>query len=254
MVTSALDPIEHAGDRPLLECKNLCAWYGSAKILFDLNLHVNPGEVVALMGRNGAGKSTTLKSLMGLMAKTSGTVKFLGQDHHALEPFEVAKRGLSYVPEDRRIFTDLTVIENLKVARQGKRHFPDGQEAPFWDFESLWALFPPLAKMQDRLGSQMSGGEQQMLSVARSLMGNPLAVLLDEPSEGVAPLMVEHMGEMILSLKRRGVSVLLSEQNFQFAKWVADRVYVLDRGEIVHTSSMKELAQSEDLMRAFVSL
>ncbi len=244
----------HPGEEVLLECKNLCAWYGSAQILFDVHLNIKRGEVVALMGRNGAGKSTTLKTLMGLVAKKSGTVKFLGRDHHALEPFEAAQRGLAYVPEDRRIFTHLTVLENLSVARQDRRHFPGGQEAPFWDFESLGALFPNLAQMPGRLGSQMSGGEQQMLAVARSLMGNPLAILLDEPSEGVAPLMVEQMGEMILSLKRRGVSVLLSEQNFQFANWVSDRVYVLERGAIVHSSSMKELAQNEELMHSFASI
>ncbi len=244
----------HPGEEVLLECKNLCAWYGSAQILFDVHLNIKRGEVVALMGRNGAGKSTTLKTLMGLVAKKSGTVKFLGRDHHALEPFEAAQRGLAYVPEDRRIFTHLTVLENLSVARQDRRHFPGGQEAPFWDIESLGALFPNLAQMPGRLGSQMSGGEQQMLAVARSLMGNPLAILLDEPSEGVAPLMVEQMGEMILSLKRRGVSVLLSEQNFQFANWVSDRVYVLERGAIVHSSSMKELAQNEELMHSFASI
>ncbi len=254
MVKTQQDGLAHTSADIFLECKDLCAGYGSAQILFDVNLHVKRGEVVALMGRNGAGKSTTLKTLMGLVAKKSGTVAFLGRDHRELEPFEMAKRGLAYVPEDRRIFTDLTVLENLSVARQDRRFFPEGQEAPFWDIESLGVLFPSLAKMPDRLGAQMSGGEQQMLAVARSLMGNPLMIMLDEPSEGVAPLMVEQMGEMILGLKRRGVGVLLSEQNFQFAQWVADRVYVLERGEIVHTSGVKELAQNEALMRSFVSL
>ncbi|MEI6769885.1 MAG: ABC transporter ATP-binding protein [Betaproteobacteria bacterium] len=238
----------------MLECKDLCAWYGAAQILFDVNLKVRRGEVVALMGRNGAGKSTTLKSLMGLIAQKTGQVLFLGQDQQGCEPYEAAQKGLAYVPEDRRIFGELTVLENLSVARQGKRRFPDGREAPFWDFERLGVLFPNLAQMPNRLGSHMSGGEQQMLTVARSLMGNPLVLLLDEPSEGVAPLIMEQMGEMILALKRQGVSILLSEQNLHFAKWVSDYVYVLEKGEVKHHASMQDLARDPQALKSYLSV
>ena len=243
-----------SADHVLLECKNLCAWYGAAQILFDVNLQVKRGEVVALMGRNGAGKSTTLKALMGLMPKKTGVVNFLGQDQSHFEPHEAARRGLGFVPEDRRIFTDLTVLENLSVARQGARKFPNGQDAPYWDYANLGKLFPNLASMPHRLGSHMSGGEQQMLTVARSLMGNPLVLLLDEPSEGVAPLIVEQMGEMILTLKRQGVSILLSEQNLHFAQWVSDRVYVLEKGQVRHHSSMQALSEDGQALKAYLSV
>lgn len=251
-IQSPHDPAPH--EQVLLECKHLCAWYGAAQILFDVNLQVKRGEVVALMGRNGAGKSSTLKALMGLMPKKTGEVFFLGQDHSQFEPHEAARRGLGYVPEDRRIFAELTVLENLSVARQERRQFPDGQDAPYWDFERLGVLFPNLAKMPHRLGSHMSGGEQQMLTVARSLMGNPLVLLLDEPSEGVAPLIVEQMGEMILALKAQGVSILLSEQNLHFAQWVSDRAYVLEKGQVKHHSSMKALSEDKETLQSYLSV
>jgi len=165
----------------LLKTQGLNAWYGAAHILFDVNLHVGRGEVVALMGRNGAGKSTTLKAIMGMMPKRSGEVTFLNQDISQAEPYQVARQGLGYVPEDRRIFSELTVLENLSVGRQEARNFSDGSPAPYWTHEKLFKLFPNLGEMQDRAGGRMSGGEQQMLTVARTLMGNPLLVLLDEP-------------------------------------------------------------------------
>jgi branched-chain amino acid transport system ATP-binding protein len=215
---------------PLLSFECLNAWYGAAQVLFDAQLHVQRGEVVALVGRNGAGKSSTLKAIMGLMPRRAGRVMFEGHDISTTEPYQAARLGLGYVPEDRRIFTDLTVLENLRIAVQPARCFADGQPAPQWSLAQVFALFPNLARMQHRSASHMSGGEQQMLTVARTLMGNPLMVLLDEPSEGVAPVIVEQMGEMILALKRQGVSVLLSEQNTHFADWVSDRRYTLDRG------------------------
>ena len=220
---------------PLLSVQGLNAWYGAAQVLFNAQLHVQRGEVVALIGRNGAGKSSTLKAIMGLMPKCTGSVVFAGLDISSAEPYQAARLGLGYVPEDRRIFTDLTVLENLQLGVQAARHFDDGSVAPQWSLDQIFALFPNLADMQQRPASHMSGGEQQMLTVARTLMGNPLMVLLDEPSEGVAPVIVEQMGEMILALKRQGVSVLLSEQNTHFAKWVSDRSYTLDRGQITAT-------------------
>jgi branched-chain amino acid transport system ATP-binding protein len=234
----------------LLDAKGLNAWYGAAHILFDVDLQVNRGEVVALMGRNGAGKSTTLKALMGMLAKRKGAVSFLGRDVSRAEPHEVARLGMGYVPEDRRVFADLTVMENLEVGKQPPRAWADGSAAPLWTPEKLFKLFPNLGEMPDRPGGRMSGGEQQMLTVARTLMGNPYLVLLDEPSEGVAPLIVEQMAHTIMALKAQGVSILLSEQNMHFAELVSDRAYVLEKGQIRYQASMAELSANEEVRRA----
>lgn len=238
----------------LLDAKGLNAWYGAAHILFDVDLTVNRGEVVALMGRNGAGKSTTLKALMGMLAKRKGTVSFLGHDISKREPYDVARLGLGYVPEDRRVFADLTVMENLEVGKQPPRTWADGSAAPIWTPEKLFKLFPNLGEMPDRPGGRMSGGEQQMLTVARTLMGNPYLVLLDEPSEGVAPVIVEQMAQMILELKAQGVSILLSEQNMHFAELVSDRAYVLEKGQIRYQASMAELSVNDDVRRNYLSV
>ena len=238
----------------LLDAKGVNAWYGAAHILFDVDLHVQRGEVVALMGRNGAGKSTTLKTLMGMLPKRKGTIAFMGKDVSKAEPHDVARRGLGYVPEDRRVFGDLTVMENLEVGKQPPRAWADGSAAPVWTPEKLFKLFPNLGEMPDRPGGRMSGGEQQMLTVARTLMGNPYLVLLDEPSEGVAPVIVEQMAQMILELKAQGVSILLSEQNMHFAELVSDRAYVLEKGQIRYQASMAELAANEEVRRAYLSV
>ena len=242
-----------AGDM-LLEVHALCAWYGAAQILYDVDLNVRRGEVVALMGRNGAGKSTTLKAIMGMLDKRRGTISFMGRDISTSPPHEAASQGLGFVPEDRRVFTDLSVAENLEVGRQGARKWPDGSNAPLWTPERLYKLFPNLGEMPDRPGGAMSGGEQQMLTVARTLMGNPYLVLLDEPSEGVAPVIVEQMANMILELKAQGVSILLSEQNMHFAELVSDRAYVLEKGQIRFAGSMADLAAAEDVRRAYLSV
>ncbi|MBI2726565.1 MAG: ABC transporter ATP-binding protein [Polaromonas sp.] len=238
----------------LLEAKALAGWYGAAQILYDVDLQVRRGEVVALMGRNGAGKSTTLKALIGMLAKRRGAIRFMGNDISKSEPHVAARLGLGFVPEDRRVFTDLTVMENLEVGKQPARKWPDGVEAPVWTPERLFKLFPNLGEMPDRPGGRMSGGEQQMLTVARTLMGNPYLVLLDEPSEGVAPVIVEQMAQMILELKSRGVSILLSEQNMHFAELVSDRAYVLEKGQIRYEGSMADLAANEDVRRAYLSV
>lgn len=238
----------------LLEASGLCAWYGAAQILFDVDLQVRKGEVVALMGRNGAGKSTTLKALIGMVEKRRGAVHFMGHDLSRSEPHVAARRGLGFVPEDRRIFTELSVCENLEVGRQPPRRWLDGSAAPHWTPERLFQLFPNLGEMPDRLGARMSGGEQQMLTVARTLMGNPFLVLLDEPSEGVAPVIVEQMAHMILALKAQGVSILLSEQNMHFAELVSDRAYVLEKGQMRYTGSMAELAANDEVRRAYLSV
>ena len=233
---------------PLLRVQGLNAWYGAAQILFDVSLQVGRGEVVALMGRNGAGKSTTLKALMGMVARR-GSVQFLGQDIARREPHDIARLGLGYVPEERRIFTDLSVMDNLEVGRQRPRRWPDGTAAPEWTPEKLFALFPNLGEMPQRPGGRMSGGEQQMLTVARTLMGQPLLVLLDEPSEGVAPLIVQQMARTIRALKAQGVSVLLSEQNLPFAEAVADRAYLIEQGQVVHEGSMADVVANPDVRK-----
>ncbi|MFC7409588.1 MULTISPECIES: ABC transporter ATP-binding protein [Hydrogenophaga] len=238
----------------LLDAHGLRAWYGAAQILYDINLQVRRGEVVALMGRNGAGKSTTLKTLMGLMDKHKGTVSFMGHDVSDAQPHQIASLGMGFVPEDRRVFTDLTVTENLEVGRQPPRRWPDGSDAPVWTPQDLYKLFPNLGEMTDRPGGRMSGGEQQMLTVGRTLMGNPFLVLLDEPSEGVAPVIVEQMAHMILELKTKGVSILLSEQNLHFAELVSDRAYVLEKGQIRFEGTIEELSRAEDIRRAYLSV
>ena len=233
---------------PLLQVQGLNAWYGAAQILFDVSLQVGRGEVVALMGRNGAGKSTTLKALMGMVARR-GSVQFLGQDIARREPHDIARLGLGYVPEERRIFTDLSVMDNLEVGRQRPRRWPDGTAAPEWTPEKLFALFPNLGEMPQRPGGRMSGGEQQMLTVARTLMGQPLLVLLDEPSEGVAPLIVQQMARTIRAIKAQGVSVLLSEQNLPFAEAVADRAYLIEQGQVVHEGRMAHVVANPDVRK-----
>ncbi|MBZ1352008.1 ABC transporter ATP-binding protein [Alcaligenaceae bacterium LF4-65] len=238
----------------LLAVSGLQAWYGAAKILYDVDLTVGRGEVVALMGRNGAGKSTTMKSIMGLIDKRRGQLHFMERDISQRSTHEIAGMGLGFVPEDRRIFTDLTVLENLEVGRQTTRLWPSGEAAPHWTPEKLFKLFPNLGEMPHRPGGRMSGGEQQMLTVARSLMGNPYLILLDEPSEGIAPVIVEQMVHMILALKQQGVSILLSEQNLHFANLVCDRAYVLEKGQIRFAGTMRELDENEAVRRAYLSL
>jgi len=238
----------------MLSVQKLSAWYGAARILYDLDLTVGRGEVVALMGRNGAGKTTTMKAIMALVARRSGRVRFNGEDISRLKPFEIARRGLGFTPEDRRIFVDLTVMENLDIGRQKPRSFPDGTPAPVWTPEKLFRLFPNLAEMPDRPGGRMSGGEQQMLTVARTLMGNPLLVLLDEPSEGVSPLIVEQMANTIVELKRDGLSILLSEQNLHFARLVCDRAFVLEKGQLQWQGSMDELDRNQEVQRAYLTV
>jgi branched-chain amino acid transport system ATP-binding protein len=210
----------------LLELAAVEAGYGRARVLFGASLAIGAGEVVMVAGRNGAGKSTTLKAVMGLIER-KGEIRFDGERIDRLEPFEIARRGLGYVPEDRRIFTELTVAENLEVGRR-----PARPGLPAWDEARLFALFPNLAAMRDRPGGRMSGGEQKMLAVARTLMGNPRAVLLDEPSEGLAPLVVRQMAVAIGELKRAGLSVLLCEQNARFAAGLVDRSYRIERGQV----------------------
>ncbi|WP_207482280.1 branched-chain amino acid ABC transporter ATP-binding protein [Arenibaculum pallidiluteum] len=237
------------GAGALLEVSELDAWYGRARILNQVDLAVARGEVVALLGRNGAGKSTTFRAIAGLVEQRSGRVSFAGTDVSRRASYEIARLGLGYVPEDRRIFTDLTVMENLEVGRQAPRN-----GAPSWTPERLFTLFPNLAEMRNRPGGRMSGGEQQMLTIARTLMGNPLLILLDEPSEGLAPRIVEMMANAILELKKEGLTVVLSEQNLHFAALVSDRAVIIETGAIRYRGTMAELAADEEVRRAYLTM
>lgn len=233
----------------MLTVEGLNTYYGRAHILSDLALNANAGEVVVLLGRNGAGKSTTMKSVIGLVPAASGTITFDGARIDGQSPHRIARLGLGYVPEDRRIFTDLDVMENLEVGRQKPR---DG--APTWTPERLFELFPNLGRMKDRPGGRMSGGEQQMLTIARTLMGNPRLILLDEPSEGLAPVIVEQMARTILQLKAEGLCVLLSEQNLHFAQMVADRAYIIEKGRIRYSGTMAELSADAAVREQYLSV
>jgi branched-chain amino acid transport system ATP-binding protein len=233
----------------MLAVNGLHTYYGRAHILADVSLELAASEVVCLLGRNGAGKSTTLKSIVGIARPAAGEIVFNGQRIERLQPYEIARSGLGYVPEDRRIFTDLTVAENLEVGRQ-----PARPNAPNWTPAKLFELFPNLGEMQDRLGARMSGGEQQMLTIARTLMGNPTCILLDEPSEGLAPLIVDQMTAAIRALKNEGLSVLLSEQNLHFATEVSDRAYIIEKGCIRFSGSMAELGANEEVRAQYLAV
>lgn len=233
----------------MLEVSDIHSFYGGAHILHGLSLNVAEGEVVALLGRNGAGKSTTMKSIMGLVRPRSGEVRFCGEAITRRPPYVAARLGLGYVPEDRRIFTDLTILENLEVGRQKPRA---GQKE--WTAERLFELFPNLAERRHALGGAMSGGEQQMLTIARTLMGNPKLVLLDEPSEGISPLIVEQMAFAIAKLKQEGLSILLSEQNVHFAKLISDRAYIIQGGRVEFEGTIAELERDPALQQEYLVL
>ena len=232
-----------------LSVQGLNSYYGPAHILFDVALEVGDGEVVALLGRNGAGKSTTFRSIVGLVEQREGQIIFEGQDVSKQPTHAIIRNGLGYVPEERRIFTDLTVEENLEVGRQ-----PPRSNAPQWTREKLFTLFPNLGEMRDRMGGRMSGGEQQMLTIARTLMGNPSLVLLDEPSEGLSPKIVEQMVDAILAMKKEGVSIVVSEQNLHFANLISDRAYIIERGRICYSGTMSELEARPDIRDAHLAV
>ena len=232
-----------------LSVQDLNSHYGPAHILFDIALEVGDGEVVALLGRNGAGKSTTFRSIVGLVAQRTGRIMFESRDVTNEPTHAIVRSGLGYVPEERRIFTDLTVEENLEVGRQ-----PPRPNTPHWTTEKLFTLFPNLGEMRGRPGGRMSGGEQQMLTIARTLMGNPAVVLLDEPSEGLAPKIVEDMARAILLLKREGLSILLSEQNLHFARLIADRAFVIESGAIRYSGTMAELDADQSVQNEYLAL
>jgi branched-chain amino acid transport system ATP-binding protein len=232
-----------------LAISGLNAYYGQAHILDDVAFAVGAGEVVALLGRNGAGKSTTFRSIMGLVARREGSIRYHEREMIALPTHAIARAGLGYVPEDRRIFTELTVEENLAVGRQSPRH-----DAPTWTVEKIYQIFPNLAEMRKRPGGRMSGGEQQMLAIGRTLMGNPSLLLLDEPSEGLAPKIIEQMCEAILGLKREGLAIVLSEQNLHFARLIADRGVILEKGRVRFIGTFADLDARPDVRDATLAV
>ena len=228
-----------------LELQAIQAGYGPSRVLHGVTLTARAGEVVSLLGRNGAGKSTTLKSIVSLVEVTGGSISFDGHDITRRPTHEISRLGVGYVPEDRRIFADLTVDENLVVGAKG-----DG----VWTAPRVYQFFPKLAELAGRRAGSLSGGEQQMLTVARTLMGNPRLLLLDEPSEGLAPVIVRALGDQIAALKREGLTILLSEQNLRFAARLADRVYVIEKGEIRFDGPMAALMADEALRRKHLTM
>lgn len=233
----------------MIEVENIDSYYGKAQILNDLSFSIGAGEVVSILGRNGAGKTTTLKSIMQLVRPRTGSVTFNGTELVGMPPYKVAKSGLGYVPEERRIFTDLTILENLEVGRQPPR---DG--VPEWTVDLLFELFPNLSERRNNRGKALSGGEQQMLTIARTMMGNPKCLLLDEPSEGIAPVIVEQMVETILRLKQQKLTVVLSEQNLHFARLVADRAIIIEGGEKRFDDTFAELDAQPEIQEKYLSV
>ncbi len=233
----------------ILEVDGIHTYYDTSHILQGISLGMSAGEAVSLLGRNGAGKSTTLKSIMGLVVPQRGRIVFKGKDLVGQQPYQIARMGIGYVPEDRRIYGDLTVRENLEVAlRQGR----DGEQG--WTVGRVFEIFPKLREMEGRKGRQMSGGEQQMLTIARTLMGNPEVLLLDEPSEGLAPLIVATLGEVVAGIIQKGMTVLLAEQNSVFALKLVQRAYVIDKGKIQWSGSVEELSANEELKLRYLSI
>ena len=232
-----------------LVVRGLNSWYGRAHILFDVHLEVAAGEVVALLGRNGAGKTTTFTSIMGILPGVTGEILFEGTAIAGKKPHDIARLGIGYVPEDRRIFTDLTVAENLEVGRR-----PPRPGLSPWTAERLYELFPNLAAMTGRRGGHISGGEQQMLTIARTLMGNPSLVLLDEPSEGLAPKIVEEMAEALIAMKRHGLTTVISEQNLHFARLSCDRALIVEKGRIQFEGAMHELEANPAIRDAYLAV
>jgi len=229
--------------------ENINTYYGLSHILFDVSLQINQGEVVVLLGRNGAGKTTTMLSVMGINPPKSGKVMYQNIDITGLSPYKIARLGIGFVPEDRRIFPDLTVYANLDVGRRSSKNIP-----PKWTLERIYKMFPVLKDFSNRHGGTLSGGEQQMLTIARTLMGDPDFLLLDEPSEGLAPIIVKVLGDFIEVIKKEGMTVLLSEQNTKFALKHADRAYIVDNGSIKFEGSIAELDQNEDVKKRYLAV
>ncbi len=234
----------------ILDVKQINTYYETSHILFDVSLTVDRGEIVCLLGRNGAGKTTTMRSIMGLTPPKSGSVLFHGDELRGRPPHYIARKGMGYVPDNRLIFPDLTVLENLELGQK----IPKNLEGEPWTVERIYELFPVLAQRKSQLGGTLSGGEQQMLTLARTLMGNPELLLLDEPVEGLAPLVVKDLGKQILKLKEMGQTILFSEQNIRFATLTSDRAYVIDNGRMRYQGSIEELSDNEEIKKKYLMI
>ncbi|MGD2269984.1 MAG: ABC transporter ATP-binding protein [Desulfobacterales bacterium] len=234
----------------ILEVKEINTYYGTSHILFDVSLAVAHGEIVCLLGRNGAGKTTTMRSIMGLTPPKSGSVQFHDEELRGRPPHFIAQKGMGYVPDNRLIFPDLTVRENLELAYK----VPEDFDGELWNIDRIYVLFPILAERQHQHGGTLSGGEQQMLTLGRTLMGNPDLLLMDEPVEGLAPLVVKDLGAQILKLKQMGQTILFSEQNVKFATLTSDRAYVIDRGRIRYHGSIEELSANEEIKKKYLMI
>lgn len=232
----------------ILEVQDLYTAYGLSQVLFGVSLSVGQGEAVSVLGRNGVGKTTTLRSIMGLVRPSSGSVRWKGQAITGLAPYEIARLGIGFVPEDRRIFADLTLWENLDVARR------PSDRGEGWTVDRVYDLFPALRDLRTRRGGYLSGGEQQMLTIARTLMGNPDLLLLDEPSEGLAPLVVEQLKEQMLRLKAEGIAILLCEQSYKFSLGLSARAYILEKGRVCYQGSLEELEANEEIGRTYLAV
>ena len=230
----------------MLDVEGIHTFYGLSHILFGVSLRVEPGEVVCLLGRNGAGKTTTMKSIMGLTPPKRGRIRFKDEEITGKQPYLLARKGIAYVPDDRRIFVDLTVKENLEIAERR------GREAEGWDMERVYELFPALKDIESRKGGCLSGGEQKMLAIARALMGNPELLLLDEPTEGLAPVLVHVLEEQVRRLKEGGLTVFLAEQNVRSALRLSDRGYIIDNGQIRYQGSVGELRENEEVRKKYL--
>lgn len=231
----------------ILEIENLDTYYGTSHILFQVNMNVDKGEVVCLLGRNGAGKTTTMRSIIGLTPPRSGSIKLFGEELIGTPTYRIAQKGIGYVPDNRQIFPDLTVKENLEIGHKLGRNGENN-----WTVERIYDIFPALRELKNNLGGYLSGGEQQMLTIGRTLMGNPEVLLLDEPVEGLAPLIVRMLGNQILELKKTGLPIIFSEQNILFATHVSSRAYVISKGKIHYQGTMEELQTNEEVKQQYL--
>jgi branched-chain amino acid transport system ATP-binding protein len=232
----------------MLAVRDLVTGYGLGAVIHGISIDVEAGEVVCLLGRNGAGKTTTLRSIMGLTPPRSGTIEFMGEEITGRQPFEVARLGIGYIPDDRRIFADLTVEENLRIVREVTRR--DGR----WTLDRVYELFPVLTELRLKSGSGLSGGEQKMLAIGRALMGNPNLLILDEPSEGLSPLMVKTLVDAVHQIRNEGLTLLIADQNVKFARRVADRGYIMEKGHIRYSGPLEELWANEDIVRRYLAV
>jgi len=233
--------------QPILKVDQIDTFYGQSHVLQGVSLSIQEGEVVCLLGRNGVGKTTTLRSIMGLIPARKGRILFKGIDIVKKPPFQVAQLGIGYMPDDRRIFPDLTLFENLELARRLSK-----KEKIQWTFEKIYDLFPVFVNLKERKGNQLSGGEQKMLAIGRALMKNPDLLLLDEPSEGLAPLIVQNLVEVLGRIRREGVTILLADQNLKFCRKTSDRGYILEKGKIQYQGIMEEIWQNEEIVKKYL--